>query len=351
MAQNWDKAQIKTDKGELKEGIAPIIISASRSTDIPAFHAKWFMNRLEKGYVTWINPFNRKNPQYVSFERARIIVFWTKNPKPIIPFLKKLDDKGINYYFQYTINDYDEEGFEPNVQNIEKRIEAFIDLSEKIGKGKAVWRFDPLLLTDTLGVRDLLIKIWHTGNKLVQHTDKLVFSFADVMEYRKVQNNLIRETHFYDKSNIEQAEFATDKKIEFAEGIQKILAEWKKINPDFEIATCAEDIPLEKYNIKHNKCIDDELMIKLFPQDKILMDFLGHNSNQSTLFGVRPKLKDKGQRLVCGCIFSKDIGSYNTCNHLCIYCYANTSPKVIKKNIKLLDINSESILPTDEKIE
>ena len=346
MAFGREKVDIITDSGEIKQGIAPVIISASRSTDIPAFHSKWFINRLEKGYVVWINPFNRKNPQYISFRNTRIITFWTKNPKPIFKYLEIIDKKNINYYFQYTLNDYQKENFEPNVPILHKRIETFKELSEKIGKEKVIWRFDPLILTPEITVRDLLVRIWNLGKVLVPFTNKLVYSYADIMVYKKVQNNLVRETNYYTKDNISDAEFDKDKKEEFAEGMQKILTEWKNINPDFEIATCAEDIDLEKYGIQHNKCIDDDLMIKIFRKDKILMDFLGYNPNQKDLFGItRPKLKDKGQRLACGCIFSKDIGSYDTCNHLCTYCYANTSSKTVAKNLKLLTINSESLLP------
>ena len=94
---------ITTYSGEQVEALAPIIISASRSTDIPAFYAKWFFNRLAKGYCVWGNPFNRRK-MYVSFERCKAIVFWTKNPKPILPYLHELDRRGIRYYFQFTLN-------------------------------------------------------------------------------------------------------------------------------------------------------------------------------------------------------------------------------------------------------
>ena len=93
---------ITTDSGEQVEALAPIIISASRSTDIPAFYVKWFFNRLAKGYCVWYNPFNRRK-MYVSFERCKAIVFWTKNPKPILPYLHELDRRGIHYYFQFKI--------------------------------------------------------------------------------------------------------------------------------------------------------------------------------------------------------------------------------------------------------
>ena len=345
MANPLKDIEIKTDDGKIVKGIAPIIISASRSTDIPAFFSKWFFNRLEKGYVKWINPFNRLTPQYISFENTRIVIFWTKNPKPILPYLEKLNEKGINFYFQYTINDYDAENFEPNVPPISERIETIKELSEKIGKEKVIWRFDPLILNEKLNVRELLKKVWHLGNKLLPYTDKLVFSYADIEEYKKVQNNLIKDNpNSFNKNNVLASEFTKEQKIEFAIGLQKILVEWKKVNPNFKVATCAEDVELRNYEIEHNKCIDDELMIKLFKSDKKLMSFIGFEENQKMLFDTRPNLKDKGQRKACGCIISKDIGSYNTCNHLCTYCYANTSRKVVTSNQNVIKENSESIL-------
>jgi len=346
----WEEIEINTDNGELVKGIAPLIISASRSTDIPSFFSKWLFHRLEKGYVKWINPFNRNSPQYISLSKTRVFIFWSKNPKPIISYLPQLDEKGINYYFQFTLNDYDKENFEPNVPKLQERLETFYQLSELIGKEKIIWRFDPLILSNELTVRELLKKVWYLGNKLLKHTNKLVFSFVDISDYTKVQNNLIRELPFLNKSNISESEFSIEKKAEFAEGLQKILFEWKKTNPNFKISTCAEDIDLENYNIEHNKCIDDELMIELFSSDKVLMDFLGYDpSYPNNLFNSRPKLKDKGQRKACGCIISKDIGSYNTCNHLCVYCYANTSRKTVLKNQNSLKHNSESILNCDEE--
>ena len=345
----WNEVQIVTDSGEIKQAIAPLIISASRSTDIPAFHSEWLINRLKIGYVCWNNPFNRQLPQYISFREARLFVFWTKNPQPIIRHLPLLDQSGLNYYFQYTLNDYECEDFEPNVPSLASRIDTFTRLSELIGKERVIWRFDPLLLTERLTVPELLKRIRKIGNQLVSHTDKLVFSFADILSYQKVSSNLIRETSCYDESTIHLAEFTPDQKNEFAKGIHKILVEWRKTNPDFMIATCAEDIDLEKYQISHNKCIDDELIKRLFPEDKKLMDLLGVKSKEQLLFGEevhlkKINLKDKGQRKACGCMISKDIGAYNTCNHLCVYCYANTSPEVVRKNLQDLSADSESIL-------
>ena len=344
MPNSWKEVEIMTDSGLMVKGIAPVILSASRSTDIPAFFSKWFFNRLEKGYVKWINPFNRI-PQYVSFQHVRVIVFWTKNPKPVIPYLNQLDEKDIHYYFLYTVNDYDTEEFEPNVPPLFERIEAMKELSAKIGKERVIWRFDPLILTEKITVEKLLEKVWLLGNKLIPYTDKLIFGWINISPYKKVQRNLVKDfPHIFNKNNLFSFEFTPQQKIDFAQGMQKILAEWRKINSNFNIASCSETLDLQQYGIEHNRCIDDELMIKLFRTDKKLMDFLGFDENRETLFPARPNLKDKGQRKSCKCIVSKDIGFYNTCNHLCTYCYANASRKIVTSNQNLLKEDEESIL-------
>lgn len=341
MAKQWDKIEITTEQNTKVLAQAPIIISASRSTDIPAFYSDWFIHRLKKGYLQWKNPFNGI-PLYVSFKNTRIIVFWSKNPKPMLKHIDWLNENYPNYYFQYTLNDYDKT-IEEKVPSLNGRIETFIKLSEKIGKEKVIWRFDPLLLTDTIGTEELLRKIETIGNQLKDHTNKLVFSYADIKLYKKVQNNLR-------KAEIKYTEFNERTMNEIAHGLQELNKNW-----NFEIGTCAEKIELEKYGIVHNKCIDDDLMIKLFSNDKPLMDFLGYKPQpkQLDMFSTEPiieyktkNLKDKGQRKFCGCIMSKDIGQYNTCPHLCEYCYANTSKEIALQNYKLHQENplSETII-------
>ena len=168
---NWNKIEIKTENGEKVFAQAPVIVSASRATDIPAFYSDWFFECLEKGYLKWKNPFNGV-PLYVSFKNTRLIVFWSKNPKPVIKHLDYLK-KNINYYFQFTLNDYDKENLERNVPKLEKRIETFIELSEKIGREKVIWRFDPLFMTNELGVDELLKKVENIGNQLKNYTKKI----------------------------------------------------------------------------------------------------------------------------------------------------------------------------------
>ncbi len=338
---NWKKNELIIENGETVDAQEPIIVSASRSTDIPAFYSDWFINRLKQGYVKWKNPFNGV-PLYVSFKEARLITFWSKNPKPMIKHLDFLNDRNINYYFQYTLNDYAKEKLEAKVGSVDKRIETFIELSERIGREKVIWRFDPYILTESSGVEELLRRTEYIGNKLKNYTEKLVFSFADIKDYKKVQNNLRRDSVPY-------TEFNERTMNELATGLMELNKNW-----NLEIGTCAEKIDLDKYGIIHNKCIDDDLMKKLFYKDKKLMEFLGYELKKVDLFDDEEKLvplksrnlKDKGQRQACGCIMSKDIGQYNTCPHECLYCYANTSVETAKKNYKqhLRNPNSETII-------
>lgn len=329
----------------------PIIISASRSTDIPAFYAEWFVNRLKAGYVVWYNPFNQQ-PVRVSFEKCRAVVFWTKNPKPIIPYLHELDERGIRYYFQVTLNDYVSEGFEPNVPSVEERVETFKTLSDKIGKERVIWRFDPLIVTPQLTPRDLLKKIWHVGNLLKGYTDKLVFSFVDVAAYRKVQSNMVKETLLFTKDNVASAEMTEEQRMEIVEGLVKIRDAWHKDGWDVALATCGENMDYENYDIEHNRCIDGELMKRIFADDEEFVYYL-HSLKwpERDIFGQLPPIptkvknvKDSGQRKACGCMVSKDIGMYNTCRHLCVYCYANTSKEVVLRNKEKHTVDCESLI-------
>ncbi len=321
----------------------PVLVSASRSTDIPAFYADWFFYRLEKaGYSAWTNPFNGVR-SYVSYKDTRFIVFWSKNPKPLLRYLPILKQRGIGCYIQYSLNDYEEEGLEKNVPPLKRRIETFKQLTNALGKGHVIWRFDPLVLTDNINVDKLLNKVENIGNQLLGYTEKLVFSFADILSYRKVQTNL-------QKANINYIDWQEDQMREFARRLSVLNQKW-----GYELATCGEKIDLTEFGVKKNHCVDDELIIKLAYDDKKLMDYLKaqfYLMPQPSLFGEIKALpdgaiilsngmyalhgdnKDKGQRAFCGCIKSKDIGEYNTCVHGCEYCYANASKQAAAMNYK-----------------
>lgn len=307
------------------EAIAPLIISASRSTDIPAFYGDWFMARLQADYVKWKSPFGG-NPVYVSFAKTRVFVFWSKNPAPFLPHLDILDRRGYRYYFLFTLNDYDAERLEPNVPPVDDRIDTFIRLSRRIGKGRVVWRFDPLVLSDRITVDDLLEKVRYIGDQIAPYTERLVFSFVDIEKYAKVRRNL-------QAGGCAGAREFTDREVaEFCTGLTALNRQW-----GIAISACAEHRDLSGYGIGRGQCISYYLLAKEFSDDDALMGFLSP-PGQQTLAGTDRatdpslRIRDPGQRSTCRCIVSKDIGQYSTCMHLCAYCYANTSPASVRRN-------------------
>ena len=326
----WDKDVITLENGQTVSAQAPVIVSASRRTDVPRFYADWFLHRLKVGYSAWTNPFNGVK-SYISYGQTRLIVFWSKNPASLLKpdgLLDYLQEKGINCYVQFSLNDYEAEGLEKCVPQLGERIETFKALAGRLGVGKVIWRFDPLILTDKIDVDTLLKKIQHIGDELWGYTEKLVFSYADITAYRKVKTNL-------ELNRIPYREFSDSEMLQFAEGLHRLNDKW-----GYTLATCGERIDLSRFEVEHNKCIDDDLMIKFFSEDKVLMDFLGVEIQDADLFsGERTIIKkknnkDKGQRQYCGCIVSKDIGEYNTCAHLCEYCYANSSKELALRNLQ-----------------
>lgn len=344
MAKKYDDKTLILDNGSVARATFPVVISASRSTDIPAFYADWFFYRMEMGYSAWINPFNGVK-SYIGYADTKFIVFWSKNPRPLLPYLDWLKRNNIGCYIQYTLNDYENEGLEQGVRPLVERIDTFKLLVEKLGKGAVVWRFDPLILTDKIDRNDLLRKIGYIGDQLYGYTEKLVFSFADINSYRKVKSNL-------ERNHINYKDWTTLQMMEFAQNLVELnrARGW-----NYELATCGEPIELE--GIEHNHCIDDRLMVRFGHQSKELLQFLGvkiidisHSDNLFSEFEpvdippnaipidnsryavITKNNRDKGQRVACGCMKSKDIGEYNTCPHLCEYCYANASKELAIQN-------------------
>lgn len=310
------KTRLTLSDGSVVEAQAPLIISASRATDIPAFYSSWFFNRLRQGYARWRNPYNGKD-SYISFAKIKFIVLWSKNPRPLLPLLSSLKEMGIGCYIQYTLNDYFAEGLEPNVPSLAERIDTFKQLVDGLGLGAVVWRFDPLILTDKISVDALLNKIERIAERLHGYTEKLVFSFADILAYRKVGRNL-------SDAGVHYREWEIDDMIDFSRRLSGM-------NLGLELTTCAEKVDLSQFGIIHNRCIDPELICRLKPELQPLISMLK---------------TDKGQRALCGCITSKDIGTYNTCPHGCTYCYANTSPHSARQNFihHQQNPNNDSIL-------
>lgn len=336
----WKKDDITIKNGQQVSAMAPIIVSASRSTDIPAFYSDWFFHRLSEGYSAWKNPFNGKY-SYVSYHQTKFIVFWSKNPRPLLNHLNELKEREIGCYIQYSLNDYEEEKLERGVPPIAERIDTFKKLVDALGFGGVIWRFDPLMLTDDIDIDKLLMKIENIGDQLKGYTEKLVFSFADIALYRKVKSNL-------EANGIPYHEWTEEQMKDFASRLVELN---KRKGWNYKLATCGEK---GRYpGIEPNHCVDDELIIRRAYHDKELMAFLKASIKpmpKQDLFGESEPLpegaiilgngqyatrgdnRDKGQREFCGCMKSKDIGEYNTCVHLCEYCYANASKDAAVKN-------------------
>ena len=273
-----------------------MILSVSRRTDIPAFYSEWFFNRLKEGFVFVRNPMNIHQVSRVTLSPEAIdcIVFWSKNPKPMLTRLDEL--KGYLYYFQFTINPYDKE-LELGVPRKEGIISTFKELSEKIGKKRVIWRYDPIILTGRMGVDYHVRYFEEIAKRLEGYTETCVISFVDL--YQKTRRNL-KDTTAREPSHIEMVEIAS-----------KLCTIAKMYG--ITIQTCAEEIELDSIGIKHGKCIDSALI--------------------EDLLGVKMVVgKDPNQRKECGCVQSIDIGEYNTCSHGCKYCYANFKNGVVSVN-------------------
>lgn len=299
-----EKRLILTDDGEEVYAVSPVIISASRATDIPAFYPDWFVHRLEKRYARWINSFNPHLPYYISFDDTRAVVFWSKNPLPLLPYLDRLDSLGLVYYLQFTLTSYGPAGLEPGLPPLDERISTFIRFSDRIGYDRVIWRFDPVLLTNTLGMKEVLSGIEYIGKRIAPYTKKFVFSFVDT-SYSKVKRQA---------GTMQIRAPIYEEKLEFIKGITRMNRKW-----NLSLAVCADNTDYGPL-IEHNRCIDDTLLRKIDLES-------GRHDGALTRFLETHKGKDPGQRLACRCVKSKDIGQYDTCLHGCVYCYATDHAK------------------------
>ncbi len=293
-----------------------MIISASRRTDIPAFYAEWLIRRIRIGHCTVPNPFNKKQISYVSLlpEDVEIIVFWTRNPSPLMPYLKELDERGHHYYFQYTLLN-NPRPLETKTPPISSALSTFKKLSDLIGPEKVIWRYDPIVFSSITDVHFHVETYKRISDTLQGYTYRSVISIMDF--YRKMKKRKLEE------QGIEFMEHDEEPSPKFDE-LMYSFAQIAKEN-EMEIVSCAETINLSPYGIRPGKCIDDAHIREVF----------GVNVTHK---------KDKSQRKECGCVISKDIGMYNSCLFGCQYCYATTSFEKAKINNQQHDPHSPSLL-------
>ena len=280
-----------------------MIVSVSRRTDIPAFYSQWLMNRLAAGFAMTRNPFNAKQVSRIELtpEAVSLLVFWTRNPLPLLPHLPDLDAMGYRYYFHVTLTGYPK-ALESATLRPAKAIDAFCQLAAAIGPQKVIWRYDPVLLCSALPVEAHIDRFARLARALEGSTQRVVVSLADL--YAKSVRNLTTLPGF------SFSDIAADHAA-----LGRLLPELQRIaaSHGIRIQGCAEDPALDKLGLPAGKCIDEALIRELFGLE----------------LAAR---RDKGQRLHCGCIRSVDIGAYESCLHGCRYCYATTDPQLARRN-------------------
>jgi hypothetical protein len=292
-----------------------MIISASRRTDIPAFYAEWLVRRLEAGYCTVPNPFNRNQVTRISLrpEDVDAIVFWTRNPRPLMPYLDELDSRGYRYYFQFTILGYPRE-IDPRSPAAASAVETFCELAQRLGSSRVIWRYDPIVFTGLTPPAFHQENFQRLAESLRGHTRRSVVSIVDM--YRKTESRL---------KNLEGTPAAVRPcDAGDFESLMRRLAELAGAS-GMEIVSCAEEIDLRPLGIRPGKCVDDQVIAEAFGAD---------------VLGT----KDPTQRKACGCVLSRDIGMYESCLFGCQYCYATKSFDQARVNFAEHDPKSPSLL-------
>ncbi len=281
-----------------------MILNVSGRTDIVAFYSKWFLNRLKEGYVDVRNPFNQNLVSRINFEDVDLILFCTKNP---IPIIDKLDDIKIPYIFHVTITPYKND-IEPNLPSKSDIIEAVKKISTTIGIENIYIRYDPIFISEKYNVEYHIKAFTKLCSLLKGYVKTIIVSFID--NYQNVRKNLpyLKYRSFNEE----------DYKL-IGENFSKIAK-----NNNMVVQTCFEERNLTEYGFIKGECMSKELAFKLT--------------------GKTYKKWQARKGSACNCVELVDIGVYNSCNHLCKYCYANYDESKVKININNHDINSSLLI-------
>lgn len=284
-----------------------MIINTGQRTDIPAFYSEWFMKRIAEGFVMVRNPYYPNNVTKFSLDPSvvDVIGFCTKNPRPMLKYLDKLSVYRQFWYVTITGLGRD---FEPNVPHVDQVIEDFRTLSSKIGSHAVGWRYTPIIINDRYPVERHIRAFEYIASKLKGHTHLVAFGFLDL--YDKLKRN-----------HPELIDANDEDKIALAKAFKEIA---KKHH--MELRLCSKEKWLADYGIDVEGCMR-------------LEDY-----EKASGIKLSPKTKMQARKGYCACFLSNDIGSYNSCMHLCKYCYANGNEKQIISNFKKHDINSPFLI-------
>jgi hypothetical protein len=307
-----------------------MIISASRRTDIPAFYAPWFVNRLRAGYCTVPNPFNHQQVRRISLlpEDVDVIVFWTRSARPLIPYLDELDECGYRYYFQYTLLAYPQP-LDPGVPSLAVGLDTIRALAEKIGPRRVIWRYDPIAFTDLTPPDYHRQQYERLAKQLAGYTQRSVISLMTL--YPKIRKRL-HAIAPYGAALQPPATYGRDWfQAEWFPGLMRDLVAIAQ-NHKIQVTSCAMEKDLTQYGVRPGKCIDDTYIASEFGLE------VSHN-------------KDPGQRPACGCVISRDIGMYDTCLFGCPYCYATRSFEHARINHAAHMVDSPSMIGRYEAVD
>ena len=281
-----------------------MILFVSGRTDIVAFYSKWFMNRYREGFVDVRNPFNPKLVSRIKFSNVDMIMFCTKNPLPIIPYLKEIDKPIL---FHVTLTSYKKD-IEPNVDDKSKIIEGIKEISKIIGKDNVVVRYDPIFINSKYTMNYHKKAFKRMCELLSGYVNRVIVSFLD--NYKNVQKNM---------GYLKPVPFTEDMYKEIGEYFSK----WARIN-GMVVQTCFENRNLVEYGFVKGDCLSRELALKM-------------TGNK-----YPKQVARKGGK--CECVQMVDIGVYNTCKHLCKYCYANYMEDMVLNNYFKHDDNSSLLI-------
>lgn len=281
-----------------------MILNVSGRTDIIAFYSKWFLNRLKEGYVDVRNPFNPNLVSRINIDDVDLILFCTKNP---IPIIDKLDNIKIPYIFHVTITPYKND-IEPNLPSKSDIIEAVKKISTTIGIENVYVRYDPIFISEKYKIEYHIKAFTKLCSLLKGYVKTIIVSFID--NYQNVRKNL---------PYLKYRSFTEEDYKLIGENFSKIAK-----NNNMVVQTCFEERNLTEYGFIKGECMSKELAFKLT--------------------GKTYKKWQARKGSACNCVELVDIGMYNSCNHLCKYCYANYDESKVKININNHDINSSLLI-------
>jgi hypothetical protein len=297
-----------------------VIISASRYTDIPAFYTTWFMNRVRAGHCMAPNPSNEAQGPWISLapRDVDVIVFWTRNARPMMRHLEELDKRGYLYYFQYTLL-ANPRRIDPRSPPVEEALETFRDLAARIGPQRVIWRYDPIVLsknkrTDVQFHRQTFERI---ARALTGSTRRCVVSIVDDCPQA---HERLRELAAEGYELVGHDGAAPPQLDELMPALVRLAGDC-----GMEIRSCSERIDLRPYGVAPGKCIDDEHIAEVFGIE---------------VAATKDTFED---REVCGCVTSRDIGMPDTCLHGCQYCYASRCHEQNRVNFEHHDPDAPSL--------